>query len=409
MVNLIKECRLCKSQLLDEIIAFGDCALANSYPLSLDVNEEKYPLSVVRCLDCGHVQLRETVNPSHLFKNYLYSSSDSPSLLTHFKEYADCVDEVIKDVVHKNILEVGCNDGILLTAFEQLGCTKLIGVDPAENIIKRAKEKTNATLYNNFFNSDIAKQIVKECGSVNIVCANNVLAHVAELDSIMNGIVNCLDAQGVLVFENAYLLNTIQGLYFDQIYHEHLQYYGIKPLVRYLDKYGLEIFHIKLVSTQGGSFRIFAQKKQTGKFSITPTVNQTILAEENFELYNKTTYENFVSKLKDLQMQMHNFLDNAAAQNKTICCYGCPAKFALFSKFFNLNNTNIKYVVDDSPLKQERYSPGSNIKIVSRDYFINNPTDYCIVSVWNMADSIMSKNTQFCGKFVIPMPTLQVA
>jgi len=407
-IENITNCRLCKNQNLKIVLQFGEVALANSYPVTQDEIEDFFPLTLVKCSDCGHIQLKETINPSKLFANYLYSSSDSPSLLKHFAEYAQDIKTRFDDNTCPTIIDIGSNDGILLKEFENINFGKLIGVDPAENISERAKSIKNATIIVDFFNTESSQKIKDQFGPINIICANNVFAHVDRVDSMIEGIVNIMDNEGVFVFENAYLLDTIKGLYFDQAYHEHLQYYGIIPLVQYLNKYGIEIFDIKRVNTQGGSFRIFTKKISSNKHKITENVQLFIDKENKFNLYSDETYVDFVDKLNTLKTDLQALIKTTIAENKTISCYGCPAKFALFSKFFELNSDIIKYVVDDSPLKQGRFSPGKKIPIVSRNYFYENPTDYCIVSVWNMADSIINNNKDYKGKFIIPMPELKI-
>lgn len=406
LYDVITSCRLCKSSDFKTVLDFGENALANSYPDNKTATEKKIPLTVVKCGVCKHIQLKETVNPDFLFTNYLYSSSDSPSLHKHFLNYATALQEKIENLVNLKILEIGCNDGILLNALKQKGVKYLIGVDPAKNIIERAKHLQNVHLISDFFNIVTSKNIIEKHGKIDVICANNVFAHVKELDEMTQGVVNCLSEDGVFVFENAYLYDTIKNLYFDQVYHEHLQYYGILPVQSYLKQHGLEIFDIQHVSTQGGSFRIFSKKISNKKLKIKDTVYEFINKELSENLYDDKTYILFNDKLSTLKQQMNKFVNDVIQENKTISCYGCPAKFALFSNFFNLNANNIQYVVDDSPLKQGRFSPGSKIPIVSKEHFIKNPTDYCIVSVWNMADSIIKSNPQYRGKFVIPMPKL---
>jgi len=408
-IEYITNCRLCKSEhKLETILPFGDVALANSYPKDKNENEELYSLTLVKCGDCGHIQLKETINPNKLFINYLYSSSDSPSLIKHFKEFAQDIKNKFDENKEVTILEIGSNDGILLKEFENINFGKLIGIDPAENISERAKSIKNAEIITDFFNLESSENIKQKFGLIDIICANNVFAHVDRLDSMVQGIVNCLSEDGVFIFENAYLLDTIKGLYFDQTYHEHLQYYGIIPLVKYLRSYGLEIFDIKRVNTQGGSFRIFVKKSSSTKHIITSNVNDFIEKENEFGLYENKTYEVFVDKINTLKINLKKLIDQIMGEGKTISCYGCPAKFALFSKFFELDSNIIKYVVDDSTLKQGRFSPGKKIPIVSRNHFYDNPTDYCIISVWNMADAIINNNKEYKGKFIVPMPALQL-
>jgi hypothetical protein len=245
-------------------------------------------------------------------------------------------------------------------------------------------------------------------GRMSVICANNVFAHVADVADLAQGVANLLTEDGVFIFENAYLLDTIKGLYFDQVYHEHLQYYGIQPLQKFLARFGLEIFDIEHVSTQGGSFRIYAKRKTSTKWTIQPSVEQWVDAERAFNLYENRTYKEFDEKIKGLAFTVKTFVTETLAAHKTISCYGCPAKFALFSKVFGLSQQHVKYVVDDSPLKFGCFSPGKKIPIVNGQYMQENPTDVCIVAVWNMADAVIARNPHYKGQWVIPMPQFKV-
>lgn len=403
----INRCRLCESKNLKIVIDFGESPLANSYPNSQFENENKYPLTVLKCTECGHIQIGETINPKILFSNYAYSSSDSPSLISHFEDYAKTTISKLNLNEYSSVLEIGSNDGILLRHFYNLGLINLYGVEPASNIAEKSKS-IGAKIINSFFTQETAKEIKAKNGKFDIVCANNVFAHVANIDDFTKGILEILTDDGVFIFENAYLLDTIKGLYFDQVYHEHLQYFGIKPLEKFLNKHGLKIFDIQKVSTQGGSFRIFSQKINSKKFKINDSVQKCIDEEVEYKLYDDLTYEIFNKRIFHLVSQLQNLIEEAEKNNKTISCYGCPAKFTLFSKVFNLNNKNIKYVVDDSPLKQNKYSPGAKIPIVNKEYFYNNPTDYCIITAWNMAQPIIKNNKEYNGLFVVPMPELKI-
>jgi SAM-dependent methyltransferase len=401
--TLIKHCRLCNSGNIETVLDFGLVPLANSYPECHTQCEDYYPLTVMKCKDCGHVQLRETINPEILFAKYSYASSDSPSLVKHFHEFARTVTSKLKLDEFDSILEVGCNDGILLKEFVSLGFVNLYGVEPADNIAEKAMG-IGAVIFNQFWNADSSKRIRDSHGRMSLVCANNVFAHVADVEGMARGVADILTEDGVFVFENAYLLDTIKGLYFDQVYHEHLQYYGIQPLQRFLARFDMEIFDIEHVATQGGSFRIYAKRKKSTKWAIQPSVEQWVDAERAYNLYENRIYVEFEKKIKALSSQVKAFVAEAANARKTISCYGCPAKFALFSKVFGLTAQQVRYVVDDSPLKFGRFSPGKRIPIVNGQHFADNPTDVCIVSVWNMADAVIARNPGYKGQWVVPMP-----
>jgi hypothetical protein len=394
-------CRLCGGE-LDSALNFGRTPLANSYPKTPQEDEYVYPLHVMRCKECGHIQLRDTVKPEILFSNYLYSSSDSPALVQHFEKYARDVTKFLEVKKDDNILEIGSNDGVLLRALGDIGYRRLIGVEPATNLYAKSFSSV-ATIFPTFFDELVANDILGSIGAMKLICANNVFAHVDKLKSMVTGIRNLLAGDGVFVFENAYLLDTIRKMYFDQIYHEHLQYYGVKPLREFFRKRGLEIFRVEFSDIQGGSFRIFVQHKG-GNRLVDRTVGDAIDLEDSYGLYHPQTYINFAVRLKHLKQKMTKIQDRAALECKSFCCYGCPAKFTLFSAFFDLGQA--RYVVDDSPLKQGRFSPGLKIPIVSNQHFKESPADYCVIAAWNMAKPIMEKNAWYRekGKFIVPMP-----
>ena len=395
----IKSCRLCDSCNLSEIVNFGKTSLANSYLSEKNEKENKFPLTLVRCLDCGHIQIKESVDPKILFSDYFYRSSDSKYLIGYFKDYAKQVFNKFKNKKIYKILEIGCNCGLLLEEINNLKFTeKLIGVDPASNIIP--KNHDNIYYYNNFFNSDVAFKITKEHGKSDIIIANNVFAHIENINSITEGIKNALTKNGVFIFENAYALSTINGLFFDQIYHEHLQYFSIKPLQKYFKKYELEIFDVEFNENQGGSIRCFVKHCASKNNKVKKSVQSFINQEESFGLYNDNCFVDFLSAISTIKLKVNKFINKCKKENKTISCYGCPAKFALFSKFFNLNNKNIQYVVDDTPIKQGKYSPNSKILIVDNKYFQGSPTDYCLISAWNVSEFIINSNKNYSGKFI---------
>lgn len=755
-MQMIVGCRLCNSKDLRELYYFGRVPLANAYPKTQQENEAIYPLTLMSCGECGHIQIAETVSPEVLFSEYSYASSDSPALVAHFQKYALAVSNFV-GMPCPRVLEIGCNDGVLLKAFASIGIWNTIGVEPAKNLSMRAAAYSKY-VYNEFFDRHLARRIMQNHGVCDIICSNNTFAHIAELHSVVAGIKMLLAPKGIFVFENAYLLDTIKNLYFDQClppgqvifsengwknieevelgekvmshngklnkveklfknkyqgklieisvfgqsesllltpshpvyvyrngqnqfvqakdlitsdvlvrpvfrpsscptelsiscrqgnshkeqekkfhindelcrifgyfvaegnyfeckkgsaqvtfnfglseeermlaedcslclskhgcknrthltefgwhvevsgymarllvrefqsgavnksipswmfslkksfirsfllayihgdgyiyrngrywrastiskrlaygitilanrlgypcsinigkvlppkfiannkrisilkynpidilirleqkkkiktwcskryqysrirklshidydgyvhnfevekahsytslvgavhncYHEHLQYYGIKPLISYLRKFGLEIFNVEFNEIQGGSFRIFVKHVENLDIPISSNVFDAVQAEETYGLYNpEKLKEVFKSRLENVREQFTSLIGPLIAQKKTICCYGCPAKFALLSLVLGLSNDIVQYVVDDSPLKQGRFSPWLKIPIVSSEHFKKNPTDYCIISAWNMASGIMSRNAQYAGKFILPLP-----
>lgn len=401
------QCRLCHSPELAVVIDFGDMPLANGYTRTPEEPEDLYPLTLVRCRGCGHMQIRETVDPEILFSNFLYATGDSPTLVGHFARYAD---EIVGLMGGNNfrVLEIASNDGVLAKAFGNLGVTDIVGVEPAGNLVRIAEQTAPGVYYQRFFNRDVAREIVGRHGTFDVVTANNVMAHVAEIESIMEGVVEALAPGGMFVFENAYLLDTIRNHCYDNTYHEHLQYFGIRPLVGFLERFGLEIFDIRHQETQAGSFRLFSKRKGDPRHPEQESVGRFLDEEARFGLYEDGTFERFRSDFHDLYGKLGTIVRSVLDEGKTLSCYGCSAKFALLSKTLGLNSLNTRYVVDDAVMKQGLLSPGGKIPIVGRERFVSEPTDYCIISAWNLADAIVAKNPQYPGKFIQPVPLPRV-
>ena len=399
----ISGCRLCSSEDLMEVISFGRMPLANGYTKTIEEKEELYPLSLLNCRICGHMQIRETVKPEILFSNFLYATSDSPTLVSHFSSYALDVRELM-GTSDFSALEIASNDGVLLEAFEKLGVSRVVGVEPALNLVSMSKERTGAMVIHEFFGEVCAARILEQTGKFDVITANNVMAHIADLDGVMRGVTKLLSDDGVFIFENAYLLDTVRNKCYDNTYHEHLQYYGIRPLVGYLEKYGLEFFDVQRQSTQSGSFRGFVKRIGSGKWTVHPRVKERLDEEATTELYSEKTLLQFRDDFHALYKKLDDIVKKVREEGKTISCYGCSAKFALLSHQLGLNHLNTHYVVDDSKIKQGLLSPGGKIPIVSGDHFREHPTDYCIISAWNLADAIIKRNPEYKGKFILPVP-----
>lgn len=394
----ITQCRLCGCDDIERVLDFGSVPLANAYPKTQDERENIYPLSVAKCANCGHVQLEQTVAPEILFKDYLFASSDSPSLVRHLEGLGR---EILQRFGPDRILEIGCNDGPLLKRFLALRAHNVYGVEPAKHLAEKARE-SGAEIFNDYFSVSLAEQIREEHGPMRVICATNTFAHIDDIERLVTGIEYLLHRSGVFIFENAYLLDTVKNLYFDQVYHEHLQYYGIRPLIGFFRKFGLEIFDVEHLPTQGGSVRVYVKKIESTARPVSVIVTNYISVEERAFLYSGSTFDWFSQRIDDLASRFIDHIAVLKKQGATISCYGCPAKFTLLSHRFGMTKENIEYVVDDSPVKQGRFTPGLKIPIVSNAHFQANPTDYCVTTAWNMADAIIRQNPQYRGKWINP-------
>lgn len=402
-------CRLCGSSSTIDVWDFGATAPANAYinPKNPSINEE-FPLKVFLCINCSSVQLRDTVSPEKLFKNYKYASSTIPSLVKHFSKMAFDIREAIPQKSNFKALEIGSNDGVLLRQLKAAGFS-VLGVEPSDNLAELANKEGLPTEAS-FFDASTAKRIRASHGEFDVVVSNNCFAHIDNIKSVVEGINTVLSDNGFFVFENAYLADTVNGLYFDQVYSEHLFYHSVKPLKAFFDKYDLEIFKVERVNIQGGSIRVFVKKLGNSNYKIDKSVQEFISYENNLGLSDTSIYNSFFNKLINNKNELLKFINTETKKGKTFSAYGAAAKFTTFSSFFGLDSV-IKYVVDDSPLKHGLLTPHSLTPIINRNEFMANPTDYCIITAWNFADNIVKNNTEFTlkgGKFINPLPSLQI-
>jgi len=406
-IKIKKICTLCKSSNLKVVLNFGKTPLANSYPEKRKV-EFFSPLTVVLCKSCGHSQLRELVDPSIMFSNYLYVSGTSNVLRKHFEDYAFKMIKKFKLKKKDLILDIACNDGTFLENFTKKKFENVVGVEPAKNLRnlnKKKKIKIN-TIFFNYTNSFLLK---KKYQKFKLITANNVCAHIPDVDDFFKGVKNILDDNGVFVFEVSYLLDVINKLTFDTIYHEHMSYHTIKPLIKFARKNNLQVFDFDLIKAQGGSIRIYVSHLGIKKVN-NKKIKKQISLENNKRLFSENLYDNYMKRINNQKNILLKVLKNLKKQKKNIIGFGAPAKLTTFSYKFDINNRIVPFVVDDNYLKQNRYSPGKNIKIISYKELKTKKFDAIIIFAWNFAESIIKRiKKDFKDKIIIiPFPKVKI-
>ena len=400
---LEQKCRICSSKNLNLILDLGEQPPANSFidKNQLNSSEYKFPLRLFWCGDCYLVQLLDIVDKEFLFRNYLYMTSASKPIVDHFKKYAqDVYEEFLKEETNPFVVEIGSNDGSLLSEFKKLG-TQILGIEPATNLSNLANQ-SNITTKNTFFSSQVCKEIIKSRNAT-VVVANNVIAHVEDLQDLMHGIQILLDKNGVFIFEVPYLVDLIKKLEFDTIYHEHLSYFSILPLLKLVKQFGLEIFDIKKQSVHGGTLRIFVSKRDN--YQIHNSVKIFIDDEKNLGLDKIEFYEKFSLNVKELKKNLIEILIKLKKENKIIFGYGAPAKGNVLLNYCEIDTKFLDYVIDTTPLKQGKYTPGMHIPIIAPSN-LNNGNVALLLS-WNYESEILLKEKMFRnngGKFLIPVP-----
>lgn len=403
---LRSDCRLCGSRNVAKVFQLEPTPPANAFLSRENLQEEKkYPLDLYFCRQCTHLQLLDVVNPEILFRNYVYVSGTSPVFVEHFRRYSEYLEKF--GATSGFAFEIGSNDGTLLKFFQKKGM-KVLGVDPATKIAAEATANGIPTLPL-FFNEGVAKEVEQTHGKAKVILANNVFAHIDDLSSIAKGVERLLADDGVFAFEVSYLVDVLQKTLFDTIYHEHLCYHAVAPLIPFLEKHGLEMIDATQVDSHGGSLRAIAQKKG-GPHKRQYSVDKLLNLELTLGLQNAETYEKFAKDISDLGQKLSTRLKQIKSSGKKIAGFGAPAKATTLMHHFHLGSDLIDFIVDDSPWKQNLYSPGTHIPVVSSEEIYKKNPDFLLVLAWNFADPIMKKHQKFLdqgGHFIVPLPQLK--
>lgn len=403
-------CRLCGSKRLTEVVKLAPTPPANAFvPASdLDRAQERFPLDVFFCEDCAHVQLLDVVDPRVLFEHYVYVSGTSPVFVKHFEDYAAFVMARFKPVAGGLVLDIGSNDGTLLSFFQKAGM-RVLGIDPAQEISADATARGIPTICG-FFGADKGAEIAASHGKAEVITANNVFAHIDDLSGVVDGVRGLLAPSGVFVFEVSYLVDVFENTLFDTIYHEHLDYHSVKPLVRFFAAKGMELVEAIRVGSHGGSLRGIAQLKG-GPHTVGASVAEAVAVEERLGLDKAVTLSKFAADIEALGAELNALLKRLKAEGKRIGGFGAPAKATTLMYHFGIGPDLVDFIIDDSPLKQGLYSPGMHIPVVSSaDGFAQKP-DYLVILAWNFAKAIIDKNAAFRsggGKFITPIPKVEV-
>lgn len=408
----INKCRICSSTDLFDVIDLGKQPIPNGFLMreKLNIKEKKYPLAVSFCKNCSLMQLKYLVDPKVMFKNYLYIPSSSKTRMDHFKNLAEQVKEKVKLNEDSLVIDIGSNDGSLLICFKNLG-TRVLGIDPAENLVKVATLSGVETV-KGYFNAKLSQKVTKQYGKAKAILGTNVIAHIQNLDEVLKGADILMHQDGVFVMQFPYLLDLIQKNLFDTIYHEHLSYFSVKSLRVLSEKSNLELFDIQRNDLDGGAIRVFWKKKSNKKLKINETgLNKILKEEEKYGLYKTETYVKFATRIEKLKEESIKKLKALKKSKKRIVGYGAAAKANVLLNYFGLTTRTIDYVVDSTPYKQGLYTPGSHIPIYSEDKIYETNPDYILIFAWNFSKEIIEKNKKYKnngGKFIIIEPKLTI-
>jgi hypothetical protein len=402
----MKTCRICKNKSLIKVLSLGKQPHCNSFlkPSQLNDDEPRWPLDLFYCKDCHLVQLGQVVDPAVMFREFLYVSGTTKTLREHFKQSAMKLKTKFALTDNDLVVDIGSNDGTWLSYFKELNM-RILGVDPAENLAKMANDAGLLTIAD-FFTETLVKKIHKEHGPAKLITAAGVFFHIDDMDDVCRGIHSLLADKGVLHIQAIYLGDVLKQNSFDNIYHEHLSLYTLKPLVYLFQRFGMEVFDVGHSAIHGGTMLLDVCKK--GDYPVQPSVIEQLEYEERQGWYTIDAYQRFADKVIHIRKTLRNMIIALKKQGKTIAAYAAPAKGNTLLNYCGLGPDIIDYAAEKAPLKIGRYTPGMHIPVVDEDEAIrNNPPDYFFLLAWNFKDELIAKNQTFRqkgGKFIIPIP-----
>jgi SAM-dependent methyltransferase len=408
MVKEMKKtnCRMCKGNNIQKFLDLGFSALSDNFLTieQLDESESFFPLTVNMCSDCGLCQLGYVVPPKLMFnKDYPYDSSTTKTGREHFTKMGIDICNRFDLKQNSLVIDVGSNSGVLLSAFKSQGM-KVLGIEPSSKLANIAIEKGIDSIMD-FFSNKLVKKILDNYGKVSVITGTNVFAHIDDLDDFMFTADSLLVDDGIIVLEAPYLLHLIEKMEYDTIYHEHLSYLSVKPMLEFCKKFGFEIFDIKEQTIHGGTLRYFICRKN--KKMITQEVSNYIKIENEKELYSVEKLNDFSNLVKNHRKTLLELLNDLKKDGKKIVAISAPAKGNTLLNYCKIDFEILDYVTERNPLKIGKFTPGMHIPVYSDEKLLEDQPDYALILAWNFADEIIQNNSSYQengGKFIIPTP-----
>ena len=409
-MSMINECRSCGSTELTSILSLGSQYPSNFIELNSILDEkEQIPLELIFCenRDCGLLQLKHTASRELLYKEYWFRSGLNEKMVEALNDITRSVEKRINLSENDIVLDIGCNDGTLLRSYTSK--VRLVGFEPASNLVTEASKDTHLIINNFFSFYEFVQHFPNE--RIKAITSIAMFYDLEDPNSFVSDIVNCLDQDGIWVIQMAYLIPMLELNAFDNIVHEHLEYWSLKSVKRLLEDHGLEIFDVELNDVYGGSFRIYIKTKKNTKLKIENSVNEFLKKEDKFGLEKKQTYLDFANRVNILKNKLNDFIKQEISNGKIIYAYGASTKGNTLLQFYNLNNESITKAADRDSKKFGKMTIGSNIPVISEEQAREEKPDYFLVLPWHLVDFFKERENEFFkkgGKFIIPLPDFKI-
>lgn len=396
-------CRSCGADQLVPVLSLGRTPLANALLKEEELSkpEATFPLDLVICPSCALVQITETIPPEQLFSHYLYLSSFSDTMLKHSAELAEWLITERRLDASSLVVEVASNDGYLLQFYKRAG-VPVLGIEPAENIAKVAEDRGIPTLAR-FFSEDLGRELQDTGRRADVIHANNVLAHVADLNGFVAGIALALKDDGVAVIEAPHVKPMIERLEFDTIYHEHLCYYSLTALKPLFERHRLKIVDVYEIPLHGGSLQVHVALSGEPSDRVCKLLDDESAA----GIGGRAFYHDFGDKVRHLKSKLVTKLGELKLSGSTIAAYGASAKGSTLLNFCGIGSETLEFVADRSTVKQGLYTPGTHLLVKPPEAILAEQPDYVLLLTWNFADEILEQQASYRargGKFIIPVP-----
>ncbi len=406
LLRKVTRCRMCQEKTLAQYLDLGSHVPADQFRKKeeLDLPQLSYPLRVMLCTNCGLSQLSHVVDPRILYQfDYPYESGTTKSGKVHWDEFAKAVTTRLKLKPKSLIVDMGSNDGTLLTSFQGEGM-KIVGIDPAPNIVVLANTRGIKT-YCAFFDRTIAEKVRNVHGAASVIVGTNVFAHIDDLHEVLKAAKQLLSTDGVFIFESPHFEHLVDHLEYDTVYHEHLSYLSLAPVVAFVKQFGMEVFAVEETGIHGGSFRVYIGKK--GRREIDKSVAIILQREKKKKLHDLKTMKDFAKRVEKNRRDLMELIEKLLHQGKKIALLSTPAKGMTLINYNGLTLRHTPFATEKTNLKIGRYTPGAHIPILPDSALLTEDADYALLLAWNFATEIIKNNEAFTkkgGKFIIPIP-----